>query len=203
MIPILQNKRITADLGPHLSRKFIKLSKHHYTCQTDNESHSHKQLRSKLPTSRSESEFLDLVELEAWFFIWMSSARGQESVSLNSASDTIQGAKSKGRYALLQGLHGLLGTFLPDAERLHPGLLDLLQRADLTNVRVRRVPRPELAGPDRVPGTLGVVSGPWVAPGAGGKDGRVHGFHVRDGDEEDELVLCRGHFSWIAAGYKV
>lgn len=98
----------------------------------------------------------------------------------------------KGR-PLLQSLHGLFGTLLPDAERLYPGLLDLLQGADLADVRVRRISRAELPRADGVPGTLGVAAGAWVAPGAGGKDGRVHGVHVRDGDAEDELVLWRGH----------
>lgn len=104
-------------------------------------------------------------------------------------------------HPLLQSLNGLFGTFLPDAERFDPGLLDLLQGADLADVRVRRISRAELAGPNCVPGTLCVAPGAWVAPGSRGKDGRVHGFHVRDGNAEDKLVLGRGHLcSLVAAG---
>lgn len=104
-------------------------------------------------------------------------------------------------HPLLQSLNGLFGTFLPDAERFDPGLLDLLQGADLADMRVCRISRTELAGPDRVPRAFGVAPGAWVAPGAGGEDGRVHGLHVRDGNAEDKLVLRRGHLcSLVAAG---
>lgn len=172
------------------------------TCLTDDEAYNYKQTRSKPPLSRAESKLLDLIDFIAGFFIWMSSA-GQESASptLQQGHDMMTN-RQRAR-ALLQGLHGLLGAFLPDAERLNPGLLDLLQGADLADVRVRRVPGAELAGPDRGPGTFGVVPGAGVAPGAGGEDGRLDGFRLRDGDVEDEFVFRRGHLSFLFDRYSL
>lgn len=112
---------------------------------------------------------------------------------LGSNRDTTIPGQKGGGHPLLQSFHSLFGTFFSDAERLNLGLLNLLQDADLADVRICRVSWAELAGPDRVPGTFGIVPGAWIASGAGGKDGLVYGIHVRDGNVKDELVSRRSH----------
>lgn len=93
---------------------------------------------------------------------------------------------------LLQRRNRLPRNLLPNAKRLDPCLLNILELPHLTNVRFGRVARTELARTHDGEAALGVVARAGVAPRPGGKDGSFAGLEGGGGDVEDEFVPGEG-----------
>ncbi len=106
------------------------------------------------------------------------------------------------KYSPLQRLDRLPRDLHPHAQRLDPSLLHLFQRTRGPNVRIRRVPGPELPGAVGGPAALGVVSGARVAACAGGEDGGFAGGEGGGGDVEDEFEAGEGGHCFGGKGWR-
>lgn len=87
---------------------------------------------------------------------------------------------------LFQRRNSVPHRLLPNNQRLNPNLRRLLQLPNFPNSRIRRISRPELSNPRRLPRALSVPARAGITARAGFEDGGFACGGVGGWDVEDE-----------------